>query len=113
MTEPVVLMTAAELEAEVDRQLAAEIEKRRAAMRLEIADRVRREAFQRKMDWIQRRGREVDAAQLAFDTDPQRAVELEASRKVDAERRAASAERYAREEGEREQRRREYFARKR
>jgi hypothetical protein len=83
------------IEAEVDRLVAEEVAKRRAALRLEVADRMRREAFQKRMDEIKRRGDEVDAAQLAFDTDPQRLVELEASRKAMLEKRAAAEARFA------------------
>jgi hypothetical protein len=83
------------IEREVDARLAAEVEAKRAAMRLEVIDKMRREAFKKRMDAIAAHCREVDAAQLAFDTDPQRDVELAASRKAMLEKRAAADARWA------------------
>jgi hypothetical protein len=96
-----VLSEAEMIEAEVDRLMEAEVARRRSALRLEVADRMRREAFVKHMDEIKRRGDEVDAAHAAFDADPQRQVELEASRKAMVEKRAAADARWAEQEARR------------
>jgi acetylornithine deacetylase/succinyl-diaminopimelate desuccinylase-like protein len=56
-----VLMTAEELEAEVDRRLDEEMARKRQAIRLEVAEMVRREEFRKRMDKINARGPEWDA----------------------------------------------------
>jgi hypothetical protein len=94
----VALTEAEQIEAEVDRLMEEEVAKRRAALRLEIIDRMNREKHKAYMDRIAAHCRKVDAEQEAFDADPQRLVELEASRKIDADRRAAAEARFA--EGE-------------
>jgi hypothetical protein len=45
---------AAAIEREIDERLEAELQAKRAAMRQEIASRMRHEEFKRKMDWINR-----------------------------------------------------------
>jgi hypothetical protein len=91
----------AQIEREIDERLAAEVAARRAALRLEITSRLQRERDKRHYDAIAERGREVEREQLAFDTDPQREVEREASRKIDRERREAADERWRRGEAAR------------
>ena len=56
----VALSEAEQIEAEVDRLMEEEVEKRRAALRLEVIGRMQREAFERKMAWINRPRPDLD-----------------------------------------------------
>jgi hypothetical protein len=94
----VALSEAEMVEREVDRLLAEEVAKRRAALRQEVIDRMNREKHKAHMDAIAAHCRKVDAEQEAFDRDPQRDVELAASRKAMIEKNAAADARFAESE---------------
>jgi hypothetical protein len=92
----VALSEAEMVEAEVDRLLAEEVAKRRAALRLEVIDRMRREQFQARMARIN--------GPHPSDFPPSAAEQARldeinaASRKADAEKRAAAEARWAEQE---------------
>jgi hypothetical protein len=68
--------------------MEAEAAKRRAAIRQEVVDKMRREQFQAHMRDIERRGRERDDANTRFDLSPEREKINAESRRLDAEKRA-------------------------
>jgi hypothetical protein len=87
-------MTEAEMiEREVDERLAAEMEARRAAIRLEVADRMRREAFQARMAKINA----PHAVELPRTPEIQRAydAQADASHAAMLEKLAKNSERFA------------------
>jgi hypothetical protein len=96
-----VLTEAEAVEREIDERLEAEVAARRAALRQEIVSRMQREKDKAHYDAIAARGREVEREQEAFDLDPARLTELEASRKIDRERREAADERWRKVEAAR------------
>ena len=100
--DAVVLTEADMIEREIDERLEAELQAKRAAMRQEIASRMQREKDRQHYEAIAARGREVDAAQEAFDTDPARLAELDASREAMREKLAKADERFRAEQDERE-----------
>jgi hypothetical protein len=65
-------MTDDEIEREIDRRLEAELAAKRAVLRAEIASRLQREADRAHYDAIERRFREREARELAFEPERQR-----------------------------------------
>jgi hypothetical protein len=89
-----------EIDAQVDRELAAEEARRRATLREEIASKQRREQAAAHYDHINRRDH---PAGLPPSPEEQAVMDaqLVASRKADAERREANERRFAAEEHKR------------
>jgi hypothetical protein len=91
----------AELNARVEAEMKAETDRKRAALREEIAAKERHKAAMAHLDEIERQGRERDARQAAWDTSPERDVILEKSREAMRTKAAKADEEFQRAEAAR------------